>query len=86
MTSARVAVEKAHLALRDVEVDSLVLDVSGVSFVDSSGLGGLVQVSNYAESRGVALYLSGASPRIRALLDLSGLASLLPVLDPAREN
>ncbi|HEX2902604.1 MAG TPA: STAS domain-containing protein [Jatrophihabitans sp.] len=107
MTSARVAVEIAHLALRGTAsdtaapvaaggaaessidsaaagaVDSLVLDVTRVGFVDSSGLGGLVQVSNYAESRGVRVYLDGASPRLRSLLELTGLSSLLPCLEPA---
>ncbi len=81
LTSAHAPLENAHRALRDTTAEKLIVDVSQVGFVDSSGLGGLVRLSNYAESRGIAVFLSGATPRLRSLLQLSGLATLLPVID-----
>ena len=49
------------------------LDLSGVEFLDSFGLGVLVGGLRRARSAGGALVLVGASPRITHVLEVTGL-------------
>lgn len=79
LVSANAPVELAHALMADRHVERVVVDLAAVRFVDSSGLGGLVQLSNYARSRGADVVLSGASRRVRAVLALAGLAAVLPL-------
>lgn len=51
----------------------LEVDMSAVSFIDSSGLGALVSIRRLAESAGHATVLVGLSPSIARLLELTGL-------------
>ncbi|MFG6191701.1 STAS domain-containing protein [Nonomuraea sp. JJY05] len=64
----------------------LVLDLSGVSFMDSSGLHVLVQQFHRLDERGAGLYLAAPHERVRRILQLTGVDQLLhtyPVLDQA---
>jgi anti-anti-sigma factor len=79
LVSANAPMELAHGLMADREVSRVIVDLAAVRFVDSSGLGGLVQLSNYARSRGADVVLSGASARVRAVLALAGLAAVLPL-------
>jgi anti-anti-sigma factor len=80
LTNAHVCVERGHRAFDAGPITRLVVDVSGVTFIDSTGLGGLVQLSNLARSRGAELYLADPTPIVARLLELSGLRAVLPVL------
>ncbi len=51
----------------------LVMDLSRVEFVDSSGLRVIVSLGNELESRGGRLELSGLSAAARRILELTGL-------------
>ncbi len=51
----------------------LVMDLSRVEFVDSSGLRVIVSLGNEVESRGGRLELSGLSAAARRILELTGL-------------
>ena len=51
----------------------LVLDFSGVSFMDSSGVGLVMGRYRLIRSMGGTLTVTGASPRIRAMMKLAGL-------------
>lgn len=59
---------------------TLILDMSRVSFCDSSGLGVLVGVQHRARERGVALALTAPRPHLARLLHLSGLDRSLPIV------
>lgn len=65
---------------------SVVADLSGVTFIDSSGLGVLVQAHRTARERDNQL-LVVASPPVRKLLRLTGLDTVLETYDelPAAE-
>lgn len=78
LSSAHAPLEAALQIFAAEPVECVLVDLSSVTFIDSSGLGGLVQLSNYARSRGARVELAGASERVRAVLELSGLASVLP--------
>jgi anti-sigma B factor antagonist len=51
---------------------SLVVDLSGVGFLDSSGISVLVKGRRLADGRGVPYRVTGASGTIRQVLDITG--------------
>lgn len=62
-----------------------VLDLAGVIFMDSTGLGALNAARVQAEALGVAWRLAGLQPPVRRLLDLTGVGDLFAVF-PDRES
>lgn len=69
-TEARTALDSA--------TSVLVLDFSGVTFVDSTGLGALVRIRNEAERHGKRVDLVGVRREVRRVLELTGLSELFP--------
>lgn len=66
----------------------LVLELSGVSSMDSAGIGELVLLQTWAQEREADLKCAGPNSLVRALLDLTNLDSVLdvhPTLDSALE-
>lgn len=61
---------------------TVTLDLRNVGFVDSSGLGALVAVHNYAEARGSQLVVRSAPSHVRDLFSLTRLDKLLTVEEP----
>jgi anti-sigma B factor antagonist len=56
------------------------LDLAPVPFVDSSGLGALVQITSHARERGIAFTLVAPLPaQMRRVLDVTGLGEHLPI-------
>ena len=55
------------------------VDLAGVTFMDSSGVGALLDGRNYAIERARALRVPNPSPPARRVLDTLGLAELLGV-------
>lgn len=64
-------VDDGHLALA--------LDLSGVGFVDSSGLGALVAIHRHAESNGGSFVVRSVPPQVQRLFDITRLGDLLMV-------
>lgn len=65
------------------ESDSVVLDVGGVHFVDSSGLSAFVWGQRSAQQAGGSLRIRRPSPMLRRLLKVTALDSLLLIDDEA---
>jgi len=66
----------------------VVLDLSGVSSLDSAGIGELALLQTWAQERNASLKCAGANSLVRTLLDLTNLDSVLevhPSLDAALE-
>ncbi len=61
--------------------EPIVIDLSGVSFIDSVGLGLLVGADRRARAAGGSLTLTGPSPRVDALFVETGLSKLLDLRD-----
>ncbi|TMQ91500.1 STAS domain-containing protein [Actinomadura soli] len=57
-------------------VEQVVVQVSGMSFIDASGLGALVDLRKRARREGALLLLAGVSPALWRLLKLTGLTGL----------
>ena len=65
-------------AVRADRAVALILDLSGVSFVDSVGIGALVGAYVSRQRDGRKLALVGAGDRVMASLRVSGLAQFFP--------
>ncbi len=59
----------------------VVVDLSGVSFIDSTALGVLVGAHKRLTSVGGSLRLVVTEPRIRKVLEITDLARIFPVFD-----
>jgi anti-sigma B factor antagonist len=58
------------LAAQDVR--ALVLDLAGVGFVDSAGLGALLSIRERTSQLGIEMAIARPSDAVRRLLELSG--------------
>ena len=88
LTVVRVAGDLDLAAVEDfVEVvqaclgrsEGVELDLGGVSFIDSSGLGALVRSRKEAESQNKSLRLSNVNETTQRLLNLTGLAEVFDI-------
>jgi anti-sigma B factor antagonist len=61
------------------EGPNVVVDLSGVTFLDSTGLGDLVRARESALSRGGELHLVLTQPRIRRVLEITGLDAVFDI-------
>lgn len=59
----------------------LVIDLTGVTFLDSTGLGVLVKGLKGAREAGGSLQLVVTTERIRKIFDITGLDSAMPLFD-----
>ena len=59
----------------------LAVDMSGVTFIDASGIGVLVAAANRARQAGGGLSLLAPSPQVRRLLDVCHLDTILPAAE-----
>ena len=59
----------------------LVLDLRGLTFMDSTGLRALAQTNARADEAGFALSIYRGPRQIERVLEISGLADLLPLVD-----
>ena len=70
-----LAEELSSLAGRGAS--SVVVDVSGLNFIDSSGLRALLSAREQLESAGATLRLAELSPAVDRVLEMTGTRSLL---------
>jgi len=69
--------EDIDRALQDYGLNNLIFDLSGVEFVDSAGLGVILGRYKKVAARGGKVYLAGARPQVKKILELSGLLGLM---------
>jgi anti-sigma B factor antagonist len=65
--------------LRPEPAAHLILDMSGLSFLDSTGVGALAALFVSRRNRGKTLALAGLTVQSAAVLQVTGLLTLLPV-------
>lgn len=63
----------------------LVMDLSEVAFLDSTGLGVLVKALKHARESGGWLHLVISSDRIRKIFEITGLDASIPIFDTAQD-
>jgi anti-anti-sigma factor len=64
--------------LRAVEAEKLVLDMGDISFVDSAGVGALVQIFVHCRGKSQKFALARLNPQGMAVMQVAGLHKLLP--------
>ena len=79
MDMATVGMVEAELRrLRDSGFDHIVLDLGGLSFMDSSGLHLLTRWANDATQDGFVFELEPGPPAVQRLFELTSMTDLLP--------
>ncbi len=68
-------------AIGQCELDHVMLDMSAVEFVDSSGLRVLIEAHQQAQAVGRKIELSNPSPSVSRLLEISGIDDYLNVIE-----
>jgi anti-anti-sigma factor len=80
--NGKLSLETVHNFIQSVRpepVAHLVLDMSGVSFLDSAGVGALVQIFVHRRNVGKAFALAGLTKQGSAVIQVAGLNKLLPI-------
>ncbi len=78
----RLSLETVHnfvQTLRPEPAAQLILDLSGVSFLDSAGVGALVQIFVHRRNQGKTFALTGLTMQSGAVIQVAGLTKLLPI-------
>lgn len=57
--------------------DTVIVDLAGVEFLDSTGVHGLVAAHHAARGRGGRLYVENPTGAVATVLDLTGVGNLL---------
>jgi len=79
--SGKLSLETVHnfiQTLRPEPAEHLVLDMSGVSFMDSAGIGALVSLFVHRRNAGKSFAIAGLTQQGNAVLQVAGLTKLLP--------
>jgi anti-anti-sigma factor len=80
--NGKLSLETVHdfiSTMRTEPATRLVLDMSGVSFLDSAGVGALVSLFVSRRNNGKTLALAALTQQGTAVMQVSGLLKLLPV-------
>jgi anti-sigma B factor antagonist len=78
----KLSLETVHnfiQTMRSEPATQLILDMSGVSFLDSAGVGALVQIFVHRRSHGQTFVLTGLTKQGNAVMQVAGLTKLLPI-------
>jgi anti-anti-sigma factor len=76
--SARFQAEQALDQLLSRPVEQLVVDLGEVTFVDSTGMGLVLEVNDRARSEGFRLRLLRGPADVQRVFELAGVADVLP--------
>lgn len=79
---SRAPALRTHLvSALDGKPDRLVIDLSEVEYMDSSGVATLVEAMQLARSRGVQLVLCALQARVRSILEIARLDMIFTIVD-----
>jgi anti-anti-sigma factor len=76
----------AAKALAEPGAEALAVDMSGVTFMDSTGIGALVKISTDTRKQGVTFTLEDPSDRVRRILHLTGLLEVWDLDEPGADG
>ena len=71
--------------LREIPNVDTVIDVSEVPYIDSAGLGTILSRWSHTQRNGRRFALTGVSPRIEVLLEITKVNTVLPMFKTAEE-
>src|SRR5258707_6132492 len=85
----KLSLETVHnfiQTLRPEPAAHLILDLGGVSFLDSAGVGALVQLFAHRRNQRPTFALTGLTTQSNAVIQVSGLNKLLPIYASAEQS
>ena len=71
--------------LRLIDAEKLVLDMSSVTFLDSAGVGALVQLFVHRRGKSQKFALGALTPQGAAVMQVAGLTKLIPTFPTVGE-
>jgi anti-sigma B factor antagonist len=71
--------------MRPIAAEKLVLDMSGISYLDSAGVGALVQLFVHRRGQTKKMAVAALTAQGAAVLQVAGLTKLLPVFATVEE-
>jgi anti-sigma B factor antagonist len=80
--NGKLSLETVHNFIQTLRAEpaaQLILDMSGVSFLDSAGVGALVQIFVHRRNQGQTFALAGLTKQGNAVIQVAGLSKLLPI-------
>jgi anti-sigma B factor antagonist len=86
--NGKLSLETVHSFISQLRPETapvMVLDMSGVTFLDSAGVGALVRLFVHRKEAGNKFGLSGLTPQGVAVMQVSGLIKLLPIYATSAE-
>ncbi len=72
--------------LRNEGIPNLVLDLSGVKFVDSSGLSSILTANRLWKDGGMFILTGATQPHVKKLIEISRLESVLTIVPTVEES
>jgi anti-sigma B factor antagonist len=79
------ALRSRLLAVLETEPARVVIDLSKVGHMDSSGVGTLVEAKRLLERQGGRLVLAGLQPRVRSVFEITQLDTFFLIVDTVDE-
>jgi anti-anti-sigma factor len=79
IAQVEMVLTEAHACLEG-PAPVLEVDLADVTFIDSSGLGALVQIRTAARDRGKSMELHRVPPSVVRLLEVTGLTAVFPAV------
>lgn len=73
-------------ALGDRDVDSMVLDLSGLEFIDSTGLGVIIDLDRRAQAGEFELSIIPGPRHVQRVFEVTMLSDALPFVTPPAEE
>lgn len=71
--------------IKEGKVEKVIVNLSGVPYIDSSGVGSLVEALQWANRQGRAFSLFGLTPRARAVFELARLDKVFRIFATEEE-
>ena len=84
----KLVLETVHNFIATLRADAsprLILDMSGVSFLDSAGVGALVQVFVHRKAQNQAFALAALPKQSDAVMTVAGMRKLMPIFDTVED-
>jgi len=79
LVSAHEFRETVDQAMRELMSENLLIDLSRVTFIDSSGLGVILGRFRKIKGTNGQMVLYGPSANVRRILELSGISTFIPI-------
>ena len=70
---------QAFAAFSGTTYDRVVVDLSELSFIDSSGIKALIAAAKVIQAEGRVMTLVGAGPNVQRVLDIVNLSAVMPI-------